>query len=399
MKYHPITRKWSNALLLLFLGLLSTTTIAQDIDELKEQRAKLLQEIKINSVELKQTQENKATVLDQYVALNRQIRKRQSLIRTLQKEIEYINENIEQTTLVIEALNVDLDTLKTEYAKMLQAAYRQHMTKSRLFFLFSAKSFNEASQRWRYLKQYDEYRQKQVRLITETKVMLESKIRQLNTDRNSKEQLYQQQRTQRDLVASELRSKDDLLGRLKSNEAQLVAQIEGKERQSRNLAQEIDRIISEEIAKRNKSETSITADEISIASAGFKGMSGKLPWPVSNGKIVSTFGLHSHPNYPNVKTMNNGIDIEANSNAVVKAVYPGIVTYNRFIGNSKNVVLVSHGNYYTVYSNLDQVFVNRNQRVKAGDVIGKLGTTDRVLHFEVWKQKKQVDPAQWIRKY
>lgn len=401
MKYRRIIKEWIKVAWILVLLTSNLTIFAQtNLKELEDQRLRLEQEIKVLNGQLKQTQENKATVLDQYLTLDKQVKQRQRLLNMLERQVAYIDDNIVRTNEVVTALEVDLKTLEEEYANMLQAAYRQQLTNSRWFFILSSENFNQASQRWRYLKQYDDYRQKQVRLILETQTMLESKVTQLEKDKVEKELLYKKEREQRTKIYSELNAKNELLGRLKTNESQLINSLEAQEQRNQQLSAAINNTINREMArrKRNTSTSGPTTAASTTTKLGFQGMRGSLPWPVATGKIIQTFGKHPHPQYENVETINNGIDIETTPNAEVKAVYPGRVAVKQFIPGFDNVILVSHGNYYTAYSNLEITQVSKGQTIAQGQVVGRLGGRKNKLHFEIWKEKQRLDPELWIRK-
>lgn len=367
--------------------------------QLEFERERLLSEIEATNSQLKQTQENKKTVLQQYLSIKNRIGKRQALISTLGQEVAYIDKSIDRTEMVIGALSGDVDRLHEEYGKMLRQAYRQKLNASKWMFLLSATSFNQAAQRWRYLQQYDDYRKKQERLIKETKRTLEYKVIQLKQDKNEKQSLIVAAVKQQNLLNAELKERNVLLGRLKTDEAQFAKNLEEKEQERKKLDQAIERIIrAAAIAAQEKAESGTNrVENVVNEAAGFKGMLGQLPWPV-RGTIVKQFGKHAHPEYANVFTTNNGIDIQTAENATVKAVYKGTVVGKQFIPGYQNMLIIAHGSYYTVYSNLNVTMVNKGDKVTTGQIIGRVGGKKNEMHFEVWKEKQRMNPADWIRK-
>ncbi|MEL6944889.1 MAG: peptidoglycan DD-metalloendopeptidase family protein, partial [Bacteroidota bacterium] len=373
------------------------TSYAQTLTELEYKRKRLLAEIEATNSELKQTKANKANALQQYLKVKRKIRKRKELITTLQQEVDFIDKSINRNTIVTEALNSDLERLRSEYAGMLRTAYRQKINNSRWIFLLSSNSVNNAVQRWRYLKQYDDYRKKQAGLIIETKKTLEIKINQLETKKKEKEALINSTNRQNGLLDKELGEKNRLLSQIKSSEAKLLLSLEAQQRQKDNLDKAIERTILAETKKNRVASGTKDKSKIVEMAGQFKAMRGRLPWPVANGKIVKGFGKHEHPEYENVFTENNGINIKAPSKAIVQAVYDGKVVGKQFIPGNQNMIIIAHGTYYTVYSNIESVNVSRGEKVSAGQTIGRLSSRNTELHFEIWKEKQRLNPEKWIR--
>lgn len=377
-------------MILLFLW---QPVLAQTATELEYQRQRLMKEIEVTNSQLAQAKQNKASTFEQYIVTKKRVEKRQALISTLEQEINYINKSILSTELVINALEEDVERLHQEYAAMLRHAYRQKLNDSRWLFFFSAQSFNDAAQRWRYLKQYDEYRKKQERLIYQTKKTLENKVNQLQKNRLEKEKLIEENKQQQALLNKELKDKNILLSKLKSHETKLAQSLETAEKKRKELDAAIERIILAETKRRAEEPSTATAAE----GSEFRAMLGKLPSPIDGGTITKTFGIHPHPSYPNVETFNNGINIQANSNNAVRAVYQGKVLSKQFVSSYQNTVILSHGNYYTVYSNLETVSVNKGDFVKAGQVIGVVSSQKSELHFEIWKEKQRLNPSDWVK--
>ncbi len=367
--------------------------LAQTATELEYQRQRLMKEIEVTSSQLAQAKQNKASTLEQYIVAKKRVEKRQALIITLAQEINYINKSILSTELVINALEEDIERLHQEYAAMLRHAYRQKLNDSRWLFFLSAQSFNDAAQRWRYLKQYDEYRKKQERLIYQTKRTLENKVNQLQQNRLEKEKLIEENKQQQALLNQELKDKNMLLSKLKSHETKLAQSLATAEKKREELDAAIERIILAETKRRTNETSTATIEE----GSGFRAMLGRLSLPLDGGTITKTFGIHHHPSYPNVEVFNNGIDIQANGNHTVRAVFNGKVLSKQFVSSYQNTIILSHGNYYTVYSNLETVSVNKGEFVTAGQVIGVVSSQKSELHFEIWKEKQRLNPSDWVK--
>lgn len=411
----------SRKILLITLALLLATVAGfaqQSRKELEEKRKKLLRDIEQTSSLLQQTKQDKAATLSRYVTLQKQISKRQQLVETLQAEMSFLLNNIERTATVVVALNDDIERLKTEYVKIARHAYRQKLTHSNWLFLLSAKSFNDAFRRWQYLRQYDRYRQRQARLILDTQQTLLDKIKALEDRKLEKERLLSTEQRQSRMLGMEMQAKNQLLEELKGDEARLARDLEGKQAAASKLNKAIEKVIREEMERIRREERSAAAaasaatpgkvvkptatPEVASISSEFQGNRGKLPWPVKNGVITGHFGRQPHPSIPNIEIVNNGIDIQTDEGAPVRAVFEGTVVGTQFIPGFDYMVILQHGSYYTVYSNLEEVSVKKGDKVTIRQALGKVSTDRKTntseVHFEIWKEKTRLNPQEWVGK-
>jgi murein DD-endopeptidase MepM/ murein hydrolase activator NlpD len=127
----------------------------------------------------------------------------------------------------------------------------------------------------------------------------------------------------------------------------------------------------------------------------------KLPWPVGSGFISQAFGIHPHPTMRNITTENNGINISTTQGSKARAVFDGEITAIVKIPGLFNTVLVKHGEYFTVYSNLEVVNISKGQQIKTGQELGLIYTNEEgktELHFEVWKGNEKQNPEHWLRR-
>lgn len=393
-------------LFLLFLTVL-TPLCGQNRKELENKRKKLIEDIQQTTNKLQETQKSKAAAFDRYLTLQRQIGKRQQLIETLQEEIAVTDESINRTNEVVDALAQDIERLRSDYATMLRAAYRQRANQSQLIFLFSANSINQVFRRWQYLRQYNRYRQKQAKLILETQTTLKAKAEQLTLRQQEKKVLLSSEKSQQLLLDRELDDKNKLVRSLKRNESRLSAELERQQRAHQKLNGAIESIIREEMARKRKAtrsaekaETPASANakiETDPTSISFQQNKGRLPWPVQ-GEVVRNFGVQAHPTLKGIEITNNGIDIQSAGQAEVQAIFEGKVAGTQFIPGYQNLVILQHGNYYTVYSNLEEVYVRRGEQVALGQTIGQLSKSKNELHFELWRDKQHQNPLSWLLK-
>ncbi len=397
---------------------MGTGIAQQSRKELEDKRKKLLKDIEQTSSLLKQTKEDKEATLSRYVTLQKQINKRKQLVETLQAEMQYLLENVERTATVVLALNEDTDRLKEEYTKIARHAYRQRLMHSKWLFLLSAKSFNDAFRRWQYLRQYDRYRQRQASLILDTQQMLLDKIKSLEDRKREKENLLGTEKRQSQMLGLEMEAKNRLLETLKGDESRLARDLEAKQVAATKLNNAIEKVIREEMERIRREERSAAAaasaatpgktvaptatPEATSLSKEFNNNRGSLPWPVKNGVITGYFGRQPHPTIPNIEIVNNGIDIQTDQGAQVRSVFEGTVVGTQFIPGFDYMVILQHGSYYTVYSNLEEVSVKKGDKVAIRQSIGKVSTDRKTntsaVHFEIWKEKTRLNPQDWVGK-
>lgn len=412
-------RKSKISLLLIGYLLLFFAGFAQTQKELEEKKKRLQDDIKYTNKLLDETENSKKNSLTQLRLLNTKIEMRQELIKTISKEIKLIDKQINQTNSVVGALEQDLKKLKTEYAKMIYFAWQNQNQYDRLMFIFSSKDFNQAYLRLKYIQQYSDYRKKQAKIIKETQTALSEKIDVLKKSRKEKAELLKTEEQEKLKLTSEKQEKDDLIKNLQDREAQLKKELKQKQNEAQKLQKEIERIIAEEIRKREEEarkkaaadkaagkeakETpkgiALTPEEMLI-SDNFEMNRGKLPWPSEKGIITGRFGEQNHPDLPNVKINNNGIDIGTDKGAKARAVFDGTVSAIISIPGAYKAVMVRHGEFISVYANLEEVYVKKDDKIKVKQEIGKVHTDEAEgkteLHFEIWKGNVKTNPEEWI---
>lgn len=428
--------KTASFLLLGLLLALPTFCIGQNKRDLEEKRKKLIRDIEVTDKMLKKTTKTKETTFDRYVALQSQIERRENLIQTITEEISESETSIDRTASVIASLSRDVKTMQEDYGKMVRNAYRRKMLSNPLLYILSADNINQAFRRWIFLRKYDRYRKTQAEAIAFTKNTLSKKVATLEDTHRKKENLLISLQGQKSTLSTEMADKEKLLKVLEKDESRLRQDLQKKQETHEALNQAIERIIQEEIrkkveeARRPKPATPTTAppiaskpapattnipagtttaeedESVSIpedgVSIGFKQNRGQLPWPVENGFISRGFGRQKHPTLRNIEITNNGLDIRTDESAVVHAIYEGKVAGVQFIPGHDYTVIIQHGNYYTVYSNLSETTLSKGDRIRARQAIGRVSnnaiTGASELHFELWHQKTRLNPAGWINK-
>jgi murein hydrolase activator len=429
--------KRSNLLLFLLMLLIPALSFAQTKKELEDKRKKIIKEIEHTNQLLQKTTKTKEATFDRFVALQNKIEQREDLIKTLQEELSEAENSINRSALVIKSLTGDVNRMTEEYKNLMRDAFRRKKMSNPLLYLFSAENLNQLFRRWMFLRKYDRYRKEQSDAIAFTKIMLAKKMVSIEENKNEKEDLLNSMQGQRSTLTVELVDKNNLLNNLKQDENRLQSDLKTKAAAHEKLNKIIENVIQEEIRKKIESErkpkpkpkpvikdtpkpdnpTSNPEPSAPVAntpdppedvvqedalSVDFRKNKGRLPWPVEGGFIAKKFGKQSHPTIPSIQITNNGIDIRTNDYTQVSCVFEGKVAGVQFIPGHDYTVIVQHGNYYTVYSNLKEAYVTKGDNIKIRQSIGTVNTNNITgsaeLHFELWHQKERMNPANWIKK-
>ena len=407
----------------LFLAICSFNSFSQsgDKEALQDKKAKIQKEIKLTNTLLQKANKEKNQSLTTLNTLNKQIQSRQEIIKTLDLEVKMasiqignLKQQIQETQQSIVTQQELLDNLKSEYALMIRHAYLNRNAYDRLAFVFSAQSYNQAFKRLRYLQEYSQFRQKQVEEIQLTEQKLNDELLALKRQKvllivakNEKTQSLKASQIEIGILDNEQSSQKNLLFRLRKKEKQLKKELQSKQSLAKELDKQIRKIIEEEIrlAKAKASKESdilaLTPEEQELAD-NFTSNKGKLPWPVERGVIIERFGVQAHPVLRGIETFNNGVKITTEEGAIVRAVFEGTVSRIIDIPGAGKAVILSHGDYFSVYSNLLMVSVKRGQSVlhkeKIGTVLTKTNPKESITELQIWKGSEKMDPSSWLYK-
>jgi septal ring factor EnvC (AmiA/AmiB activator) len=341
--------------------------------------------------------------------LNAEIKQRQGVINTLNAEIRGINKDLNKLRNETNKLQQQLDTLKKEYAKLMYHTYYKKSKYDELMFVLSAKDFAESFRRYRYIKQYSEYCQKKTQEINDTKTALNEKLKQTEKVRGERLKVLNERKKENTKLQNEKNKQNKLIKDLKKKEKQLKAELKKQQKIANKLNEQIEKKIAEEAKKSSKPSSSgggktyaLTKEE-KLLSGNFEKNQGRLPWPVLKGIVVGHFGIHPHPVLKHVTTNNKGIYIQCPKGTEARAVFEGEVTQVFTIAGSNKTVIVKHGLYRTVYSNLTKVNVKVGQKVKTKDNIGTIYSDSEdgdktELYFQVWKDRNIHNPENWLAK-
>ncbi len=388
-------------LTLLCLLLLAAGTVqAQSAEALKAKRQRLQKELQKTNQRLAATRARRGAAVGQASLLRQQIEQRTELLETLYAEADRNAARLHRDSNVVVSLTDDLDRMGTEYGNALRAANRARLSNGWLAFMLNASGFNDAFRRAIYLRQYRAYRRKQARVIQQTRASLNERILVLEAQRIEQDSLLYEVEDQAGTLREELAIQTGIVSKLSSSEKTLLAQVRKQQQQSERLNEEIRAAISRAIARDEQQtkadrKAGVVASKTSTIGGAIGQRKGRLGWPV-RGRVVRRFGTQSHPDVPSVKIQNSGIDIDAGASETVEAVFAGKVISLRKIPGLNNVIMVRHGGFYTVYSNVDHPQVKTGDSVQAGQQLGLTTSKGDALHFEIWKGKTPLDPATWL---
>lgn len=399
------------ALFACLLGLAPASIYAQTQSKkyLENKKKKLQKDIEYTNKLLDETKKNKRTSLGQLVMLNKKISVRQELISTINREIRLLTSQINQGKRSLAELEVELEKLKDEYAKMIIHAYKNQSAYHKLMFVFASDDFEQAYMRLKYFQQYGEYRKKQAALILETKAEIAAKIKKLEAQKNEKKSLLGVEENEKVKLFSEKTEKEHVVSKLQEQESDLKKSIKKKRDEALQLEQAIVRIIKRELElaqKKAEEENRAKPQKLGLTpeaqqlSNSFANNKGKLPWPVEKGFISEHYGVHPHPLIPNIDINNNGVDITTGKGALSRAVFEGEVKAIVNMPGAGKFVLIRHGEYLTIYSNLGDIYVSVGDKVKTKQKIASIlyddGDAKTVLHFELWKGQTKQNPEGWL---
>ncbi len=394
-----------NRLFLLYIFLIiSFVSFGQTRNELEKMKKQNEKDILYTNQLLSKTEQNKKDTYNNLVLLNTKIKVREELISNIQKEIRLIDSKIIEQTDIIAALQSDYEYLKKEYAKVIYNYYKNRSSFDRLMFVFASDNVNTAYRRMKYLQQYSKFRSEQFEKIIETKKQIQLELDELSNLKQNRISLLETNKNENTQLLAEQKEKNKTIKSLELQRTELIRQLENQKKLAQSLNKEIERVIKEEIDKANKASKTdvfkLTPEEQKLAK-GFSNNKSKLPWPTERGVITSFFGENPHPFLKGVVVRNDGIDISTTEHSYIRSIYEGIVSRVFVIPGAHTTVIIRHGNYLTVYSNLAEVFVKQGDNVKTKQTIGKIfsdknSDNKAVLQFQIWKENQKLDPKAWL---
>lgn len=371
---------------------------AQSVKELEKQRKQTLQQLENTGNMLKQTKQNEKATLNKLNLLNKDIRTRKTLIANINKEITALDIEMQVLDSEKQTLQEELVALQNDYAELVRQTHYAAMQRSPLLFILSADNFNQMLRRIRYMQEFADYRKLQVKQIKEKQQQIDEKNTLLQQNKQSKQDVLQARKREQENLRRDERKQQTMLSQLKKKEKDLLAQQRKQQKKADELNRRIDQMIQKEV---KRTATTLTKEEKLVA-GGFEKNKGRLPWPTEKGFISGQFGVQPHPTLAHVTVNNRGIYIQTTAGADARSVYEGIISAV-FVSDGQNVVIIKHGNYRTVYSNLTKLYVKTGDKVTAKQRIGRIYTdpdddNKTELFFQVRKDTEVLNPSLWLAK-
>lgn len=418
-----------NIYLLFFVSLLtiflSNDALAQrkkiSRSQLENEKKRNLNKIAETKQALENTQEKKEVTVGKIKAIKQQISSQEEQIGLMEQDMELIDMEMQDIVGAKRGLEQKLDTLQKEYAAMLYSASKASGKVNKMSFLFSSSSFNNLIMRYKYLQQYTDNRKSQVAQMMKVVALLRERQSNLEGKKTDKKRIISAKLTEAQYLEQLKSRQTEMVGELSKKEKDLRREIEATKKSVSKLEASITAVVAREIARKNRErelkrdkEAKIAKNKPSKAAVkkaikdlddaetalgkSFAASKARLPWPVQRGFISDRFGIKEHPVLNGVLINNNGVDIQTSANATVRAVYAGEVKDVTEIPGLGNVILIQHGEYYTVYANLRQIFSSVGQKVSAKETIGTAGESGGAteINFQIWHNSEHLNPEGWL---
>ena len=407
----------NKSFVLLFL-LAFTLGIAQPSDkqrQLEEQKQQIQKEIATFKKLLQNETKKEKSVLNEISAQKARIRLSEKLIRTTAKQMRLLDDDIYLTQLEINKLNRELNVLKEDYAKMIVKSYKSRNDQSRVMFVLSSQNFLQAYKRIQYMKQYAGFRKMQGDEIQEKQENLKQAVTRLEANKKEKEKVLAESEAEKKELEVQKQEQEKLVKLIQKDKKKYAADINKKQKEAKAIDAQIKKLIAEAIAEANRKNATKTGvktptatssskfvltPEGKIVSDNFKANKGKLPWPVEKGYVFNKFGVRPHPTERNLTINNSGVEIATESGSNARAVFEGEVLQIQVIkGTNRKIVIIQHGDFMTIYQNLETVNVRTGDKVSFKQNLGRIATDasgKAILKFLITQNVTTLNPELWL---
>ena len=416
---------------LLFVCLTATMWSQSQQEKLEQRKAQIQREIRDNEKMLQNVKSKEKSAMNVFLIQKNKIRLKENLINTTEKQTRLLADDMYRNQLRINKLNRELDILKEDYAKKIVNSYKSRSEQSRAMFILSSENFLQAYKRAQYLKQYTSFRKSQGEEINKKSTELRSINEKLKLQKIAKQKLLEENKKQRLALVKEKQEQEKLVNSIKKDKNKIVSDIRKKQRESKTIDAQINRLIREAIVEANRkaaaerakaaasgdksnsgtktatvSRGSVSSSRIEmtpedkVIADNFKANRGKLPWPVEKGFVSLGYGDQAHPIYNTLVVHNSGVEITTNEGANARAVFAGVVSRIWLITPANKAVMIQHGDYFTVYQNLSSVSVSSGEKVSIKQSLGRIRTSGdtgkTVLKFIISQNTTYMNPQGWL---
>ena len=436
----------------LLIGLPITGFSQKNSEKLRKEQERLEKSITVTKGLLNKAKSNTEATLSELRVLENQVNFREELLKNFDSQIRSTELKIDEKKQQIVQLEEKLVLLVFQYKQLLLYAYKHRSKEGQWMYVFAAKNYNEAVKRKKYLIKIAELQRKQKQIILQHQRLISNEKSALEKEKQSKISIADQKKLEKEDLLVDKKEQEKNYDKLKKAENKLAAEMKLIENKKIILKQRIKEAISAELAAeesrrkanerksvqkttvnntpanttnaKSNSNTDKSTSSTNLATKtetpkrtitisetkevelnqNFESNRGRLPWPVERGTITEGYGRQLHPKLKEIYTNNNGVDISTHRNANVRSVFDGEVTSVLSIPGAGKIVIIKHGNYRTVYSNLQEVYVSVGTKVKTKQAVGSLLSIDgealSVAHFEIHQvsngQINRMNPSSWI---
>jgi septal ring factor EnvC (AmiA/AmiB activator) len=392
-------------------------------EKLEQRKAEILREIREKEAQLQHVKSKEVSVKKQLEIQSEKIKLKEKLINTTEKQTKLLSNDMYLNQLTINRLKRELTVLKDDYAQMIVKSYKSRSEQSRAMFLLSSENFLQAYKRAQYMKQYASYRKNQGLEIQSKSEELVVHNQTLEVQKTAKQKLIEENEKERLVLEKEKQLQQEMAKAIKKDKKQLLADIKKKQQETKNIDNQIAKLLRAAIAAANKktataavktnpktsaestkaTETSakiVLTAEGKIESNNFRANKGKLPWPVEKGFVSLPYGDQPHPIVKSLIVHNSGVEITTDQGASARAVFAGEVISVMVLSPVNKAVMIQHGDYFTVYQNLSSVSVSKGDKVSIKQPIGRIRTNGdtgkTVLKFTISQNTVYNNPATWL---
>jgi len=355
---------------------------------------RIIDKIEFTSNILKKTEKDKIITLDYLKSLQNQISNRKKIVKVLKKQIDNINKNLIIMQSDYDSLVLKKQNIRNNYSQIMRKSLVKSISKNDFLFILSSSDWENFLNRKRSIKQFNSYTKKRLLEINSQEKEIEELVKKMTKDKIEVEKYISEQNIQLSELKKESKKKDLILKKLAKNRKKLLYSLKKQKKQREKLNKNIEDIILNNLTGGNNS--IVNKDESAIESNSFADMKANFDWPVVDGYISSHFGKHRHPTIKGIYTFNNGVDIRTYPNSIVKSIYDGKIVGLMHISGFNWMMIIKHGDYYSVYSKLENVNVSKGDLIKKGQTIGNIGANGQ-FHFEIWKEKTKLNPENWFK--
>lgn len=424
------------------------------IRQLEQQRNELKEQIAASETLLQSTKKDVKSQLADLALITGQIDERQKYLNTIESDVQTIQQEVDRLQVELSHLKTELADKKAKYERSVKYMYRNKSIQEKLMFIFSADNLTQMYRRMRYVREYADFQRLQGIQVQRKQQQVTAKQRTLVASRKAKEELLAQGEAEKQKLQKQEQQRKTLVASLQKKQRSLQSELNKQRKSANKLNAQIDRLIEIEIEKARKreeerkaaearrlaeekrlaearaaearrkeaarTETSGSKEEDAVITpatpkmdaykvdsddrtlvSSFEKNRGALPVPITGPYvIVGHYGQYDVPGLRNVRLDNKGIDIKGQAGANARAIFDGEVSAI-FQYNGLTNVLVRHGNYISVYCNLQSVQVQKGSKIHTRDIIGKIHTNaegNTILHFQLRKETAKLNPEVWIRR-